>query len=80
MQKAEEEDEDSQYESDENDKEQEDQWISRGHKSLRDGGTLVICPASLINQWEHEIRNKLKRNALNVNVFTVQRENIAQNY
>lgn len=69
LQKSEEMDEESDYESDENDRQQEDQWIARGHKSLRDGGTLVICPASLINQWEHEIKNKLKRHALNVNVF-----------
>ncbi|KAL7034574.1 hypothetical protein ACKWTF_008009 [Chironomus riparius] len=69
LQKAEEMDEESDYDSDANDKEKEDQWISQGHKSLRDGGTLVVCPASLINQWEYEIKNKLKRNALNVNVF-----------
>jgi len=69
LQIAEDLDEESDYDSDENDKEQEDQWIARGHKSLRDGGTLVVCPASLINQWEHEIKNKVKRNALKVNVF-----------
>lgn len=36
---------------------------------MRDGGTLIVCPASLINQWEHEIKSKVKRGALDVCVF-----------
>lgn len=30
------------------------------------GGTLVVCPASLIGQWENEINNYVKRNSLNI--------------
>lgn len=30
---------------------------------------LIICPASLVKQWEHEIKTKVKRGALDVYVF-----------
>lgn len=33
------------------------------------GGTLVICPASLIKQWESEVKNRCKRGILTVLVF-----------
>lgn len=32
-------------------------------------GNLIICPASLVKQWEAEIKSKVKRGALEVNVF-----------
>ncbi|KAG5680553.1 hypothetical protein PVAND_010054 [Polypedilum vanderplanki] len=55
--------------TDDDEKVEENAWIARGHKNLRAGGTLVICPASLINQWEQEIKTKIKKGALDVNVF-----------
>lgn len=32
------------------------------------GGTLVVCPASLINQWSGEVEKRVKRGYLNVEV------------
>jgi len=40
-------------------------WLwSTDHK----GGTLVVCPASVLSQWENEVRNKCKRGLLSVEV------------
>lgn len=33
------------------------------------GGTLVVCPASLMKQWEAEVKNRCKRGLLSVLVF-----------
>ena len=33
------------------------------------GGTLVVCPASLIKQWEAEVKNRVKKGLLSVLVF-----------
>ncbi|XP_050080079.1 transcription termination factor 2 isoform X1 [Anopheles maculipalpis] len=63
-----------QRESDsENDEEQENQqplnggsWKSKGRKDYYAGGTLIVCPASLMRQWEGEITNRVKRNSLSV--------------
>lgn len=40
------------------------------------GGTLVICPASLIKQWESEVNNRCKRGLLSVLVFHGNNRNI----
>lgn len=53
---------------------EDDEWSSRRSKYL--GGTLVICPASLINHWEKEIYDKVNRNKLSVELFHgTKREN-----
>ncbi|KAH8404911.1 hypothetical protein KR222_010414, partial [Zaprionus bogoriensis] len=41
-------------------------WNSKGRKDNHAGGTLVICPASLLRQWEGEINSKLSRSQLSV--------------
>lgn len=33
------------------------------------GGTLVIAPASLLQQWEAEVKNRVKRGLLTVLIF-----------
>ncbi|EDV94807.1 transcription termination factor 2 [Drosophila grimshawi] len=41
-------------------------WSSKGRKETYKGGTLVICPASLLRQWEAEVASKLTRHRLTV--------------
>ncbi|KAH8247474.1 hypothetical protein KR038_005005 [Drosophila bunnanda] len=41
-------------------------WNSKGRKDTHKGGTLVVCPASLLRQWENEVDSKVKRNKLTV--------------
>lgn len=44
------------------------------------GGTLVVCPASLINQWEGEVTNRLRRNQLNVVVHHGLKRDVRPKY
>jgi transcription termination factor 2 len=54
---------DSESEDDENEEE-------GSAKALKPGGNLIICPASLVKQGEHEIHTRVKgSNSLSVNVF-----------
>jgi hypothetical protein len=41
------------------------------HHLLTDdkGGTLVVCPASLLNQWEGEVNKRVKRGVIDVEVY-----------
>ncbi|TDG46655.1 hypothetical protein AWZ03_006967 [Drosophila navojoa] len=41
-------------------------WTSKGRKDHYKGGTLVVCPASLLRQWEGEVASKLSRHKLTV--------------
>ncbi|XP_058458670.1 transcription termination factor 2 isoform X2 [Malaya genurostris] len=41
-------------------------WLARGRQDYYAGGTLIICPASLMKQWEGEITNRVTRNSLAV--------------
>lgn len=41
------------------------------------GGTLVVCPASLLSQWEKEVQDKCKRGLMSVQVYHgSNRENV----
>ncbi|XP_017057056.1 transcription termination factor 2 isoform X3 [Drosophila ficusphila] len=41
-------------------------WNSKGRKDSHKGGTLVVCPASLLRQWESEVESKVSRHKLTV--------------
>ena len=36
---------------------------------VKSNSTLIICPASLIGQWEREVRSKVKKNVLNMYIY-----------
>ncbi|XP_016954041.1 transcription termination factor 2 isoform X2 [Drosophila biarmipes] len=42
------------------------EWTSKGRKDTHKGGTLVVCPASLLRQWESEVESKVARHKLTV--------------
>ncbi|XP_016976270.1 transcription termination factor 2 isoform X2 [Drosophila rhopaloa] len=42
------------------------EWKSKGRKDTHKGGTLVVCPASLLRQWESEVDSKVSRHKLTV--------------
>ncbi|XP_043513996.1 transcription termination factor 2-like isoform X2 [Frieseomelitta varia] len=47
-----------------------EEWLdSSGSKRYHKGGTLVVCPASLLSQWENEINHRCKRGMLSVTVY-----------
>ncbi|KXJ73840.1 hypothetical protein RP20_CCG014912 [Aedes albopictus] len=70
LKKAELEDPDQEEEESSDDEEQEDNgWTAKGRRDYFAGGTLIICPASLMRQWEGEIKNRVARNSLAVNVY-----------
>ncbi|XP_053680813.1 transcription termination factor 2 [Anopheles nili] len=43
-------------------------WMGKGRKDYFVGGTLIVCPASLMRQWEGEVAARVKRNSLDVYV------------
>ena len=40
----------------------EDEWNERLGDLVKSETTLIICPASLIGQWEKEVENKVRIN------------------
>ncbi|XP_032689169.1 transcription termination factor 2 [Odontomachus brunneus] len=67
--------EDSMVGNDESD-DSDDGWNKK--KPLRHaGGTLVVCPASLLSQWEKEVLDKCKQGSLSVQIYHgSNRENV----
>ena len=45
-------------------------WLSKKSKGfVRSKATLVICPASLLSQWEGEVKRRVKSGAMRVHVY-----------
>ncbi len=45
-------------------------WLSKfGSALVKSKATLVICPASLLSQWEGEVKKRLKQDVLKVLVY-----------
>ncbi|XP_047368217.1 transcription termination factor 2 [Vespa velutina] len=53
----------------ENYDESDDEWYSINKSITYKGGTLVVCPASLLSQWENEVKSKCKKGILSVEVY-----------
>ena len=59
------------------DDESDEEWADYKTPLRHKGGTLVVCPASLLSQWESEINNRCKRGMLSVLVYHgTNRENV----
>ncbi|XP_055613761.1 transcription termination factor 2 [Uranotaenia lowii] len=46
-----------------------DGWKAKGRRDYYPGGTIIVCPASLMRQWESEINTRVARNSLAVSVY-----------
>merc|ERR1719300_857735 len=51
------------------DNKENDEWIGKLGDLVKSDTTLIICPASLIGQWEKEVENKVKSSRLRVLVY-----------
>ena len=48
----------------------DDEWKQKNKKGLvRSHGTLVICPASLVGQWEGECKKRVRSGEMNVLIY-----------
>ncbi|XP_029679622.1 transcription termination factor 2-like isoform X2 [Formica exsecta] len=45
------------------------EWSNNRKPLYYKGGTLVICPASLLFQWDSEVQNRCKRGLLSVEIY-----------
>ncbi|XP_038108247.1 transcription termination factor 2 isoform X1 [Culex quinquefasciatus] len=71
LKSAETDDPDKELEESDSDEEEDNNagWKAKGRKDYYAGGTLVVCPASLMRQWEGEITTRVARNSMAVSVY-----------
>uniref|UniRef100_A0A1B6E4Y1 Transcription termination factor 2 n=1 Tax=Clastoptera arizonana TaxID=38151 RepID=A0A1B6E4Y1_9HEMI len=55
--------------SDSSSDDEDKDWLSTSKKKKYKGNTLVVCPASLIGQWEGEVISKVKHNKLSIEMY-----------
>ncbi|XP_049838488.1 transcription termination factor 2 [Schistocerca gregaria] len=66
LKSLEEDERDSSDSENSDDSQVEEEWMQSKDRRWENGGTLVVCPASLVNQWESEIKSKCKSDILKV--------------
>ncbi|XP_043270770.1 transcription termination factor 2-like [Venturia canescens] len=49
--------------------EENEKWLSSARTQRHLGGTLVVAPASLVAQWQSEVKNRCKSRLLTVELF-----------
>jgi len=47
----------------------ENEWNGKGSDLVKSKTTLIVCPASLLGQWEKEVENRVKSGRLRVLVY-----------
>lgn len=62
--------ENNKNDSDDDSEEEEEHngWSTKNRRDYHQGGTLIVCPASLLRQWESEVNNRVHRHKLSVSV------------
>ncbi|XP_051163895.1 transcription termination factor 2 isoform X2 [Leptopilina boulardi] len=60
----------------ESDDDEGDKWSNNKKFGRPKGGTLVICPASLLEQWQNEVSTRCKRGVLLVELYHGQKREI----
>ncbi|KAK2583547.1 hypothetical protein KPH14_009501 [Odynerus spinipes] len=51
------------------DSDSDNEWHNKKKPIVYRGGTLVVCPASLLSQWEGEIKSKCRKGILSVELY-----------
>uniref|UniRef100_A0A336MPJ0 Transcription termination factor 2 n=1 Tax=Culicoides sonorensis TaxID=179676 RepID=A0A336MPJ0_CULSO len=68
VEKMEDEENEQEKDDDDSDLEESDGWQGRGRRTSYNGGTLVVCPASLLGQWQSEVETRVRRNTVSLYV------------
>ena len=56
--------------------EDNDRWSNHKKYGRPKGGTLVICPASLLEQWQNEVNNRCRRGVITVELHHGSRREV----